>query len=285
MSPVNDDDKETTMFSPTKTRIRPTEIAPDTFVIHNHHGEGVAPVSVALNTMLIRGSEPVVVDTGMAENSEEYFEDLFSLVEPEDVRWIYISHDDVDHTGALNELAMRAPNATVIVNWFMGERMGASLAVPPHRQRWIGDGERFWVGDRELYAVRPPVFDSPTTRGLYDPTTGVYWASASFASPMLVPTNDVHDVDPEFWAGGVATFAQYVSPWLELVDQARFEATVDRIQVLGPTVIAGCHTPPITGERVAQVFDLTRSAPTAEVPPLPDQAVLDEIIAALGVPA
>ena len=90
-----------------KTRYRPTEIAPDTFLIHNHEGEGEAPVSVPLNTVLIRAAEPVVVDTGMKENRDDYFEDLFGLVEPEDIRWVFISHDDVDHTGNLNMLMER----------------------------------------------------------------------------------------------------------------------------------------------------------------------------------
>ena len=95
-------------FSP-KTRFEPTQIAPETFVIHDHHGEGQAPVSVALNTMVIRAAEPVVVDTGMAENREQYLADVFSLVEPEDIRWVFISHDDVDHTGNVNALMERRP--------------------------------------------------------------------------------------------------------------------------------------------------------------------------------
>ena len=56
----------------------PTEIAPETFVIHDHHGEGTAPVVGALNTMVIRAAEPVVVDTGVAENREQYLADVFS---------------------------------------------------------------------------------------------------------------------------------------------------------------------------------------------------------------
>ena len=79
--------------------------------------------------MVIRGAEPVVVDTGMAENREQFLADVFSLVEPEDIRWVFISHDDVDHTGNLNALMEAAPNATLIINWFMTERMGASLEV------------------------------------------------------------------------------------------------------------------------------------------------------------
>ena len=152
--------------------------------------------------MVIRGAEPVVVDTGMAENREQYLADVFSLVEPEDIRWVFISHDDVDHTGNLNALMELAPNATLVVNWFMAERMGASLEVPPTRQRWVGDGERIDVGDRTLLAVRPPIFDSPTTRGLFDPTTGVYWASDSFATPMLQPVTNVAELDQDVLGRG-----------------------------------------------------------------------------------
>ena len=92
-----------------KTRFEPTEIAPDTFLIHDHQGEGTGPVSVALNTMVIRAAEPVVIDTGMKENRDQYLADVFSLVEPEDIRWVFISHDDVDHTGNLNALMELRP--------------------------------------------------------------------------------------------------------------------------------------------------------------------------------
>ena len=266
------------MFTrPNPTRLAPTEIAPDTFLVHDHQGEGTAPVSVALNTMVIRAAEPVVVDTGVEENRSQYLADVFSLVEPEDVRWVFISHDDVDHTGNVNALMDACPNATLVIDWFMTERMAATLQVPPHRWRWIGDGDRIDVGDRELHAVRPPIFDSPTTRGLYDPTTGVYWASDAFATPMIEPTRDVTGLDTEQWSEGMTMFNRYVSPWLELVDERRYLATVDRIAALRPTVIAGCHTPAIPASHVAGALDVARRSPTATVPAQPDQAVLDQI--------
>src|SRR5688500_19911578 len=36
-----------------------------------------------------------------------------------------------DHTGNVNALMDACPNATLVLNWFMTERMGESLAVPP----------------------------------------------------------------------------------------------------------------------------------------------------------
>lgn len=273
------------MALPGKTRLTPTEIAPETFLIHDHQGEGIAPVVVALNSLVIRAAEPVVVDTGMAENREQYLADVFALVEPADVRWVFISHDDVDHTGNVNELMDACTNATLVVNWFMTERMGGSLAVPPTRQRWIDDGGTLDVGDRTLVALRPPIFDSPTTRGLYDPTTGMFWASDGFATPMLTPARDVDELDVDFWTEGMHMFEQYVSPWVTMVDDAKFQTTVDRVAALRPTTMAGCHSPAIRGTRVAQALAATRTTPTAVVPPQPDQAVLEQIQHALTVAA
>ncbi len=267
----------TTSPTPAKTRLQPTEIAPDTFVVHDHIGEGRAPVLVPVNTLVIRAAEPVVVDTGFAANREQYLADLFSIVEPEDIRWVFISHDDVDHTGNVNELMALAPNATLIVNWFLQERMAETLEVSPLRQRWVGDGEHFDAGDRTLYAIRPPVYDSPTTRGLYDPTTGVYWSSDAFASPMLTPVRDSAELEPGFWRDGMAMFNRYVSPWLTLTDDRKFQATVDRVAALSPSRIAGCHTPVIYSHDIAGAIDVTRLSPYADVTPEPDQSVLDEI--------
>lgn len=268
------------------TRIEPTRIGPETFLIHNHQGEGTSPVVVALNSMVIRSRQPVVVDTGVAEHRDQFLADVFSLVDPDDVAWVFISHDDIDHVGNVNELMERCPNATLVINWFMVERMGEALTVPPHRWRWIGDGEGLDVGDRVLRAIRPPIFDSPTTRGLYDPTTGVYWASDTFAAPMVTPISDATDLDHDYWVDGMAMFGQYVSPWLALVDDRRYQATVDRIAVLNPTAVAGCHTPAVTGTRVAHAIETLRRIPTMTVPPQPDQAVLDQIqqsLAGVGV--
>ena len=99
---------------PAAPRHRPVEIAPETFVIQATVGEGVAPQAIHMNSMLIRGEEPVVVDTGCPIHREQYLDDLFGLVDPEAVRWVFISHDDIDHTGNLNALMEMAPNATVI---------------------------------------------------------------------------------------------------------------------------------------------------------------------------
>ena len=125
------------------------------------------------------------------------------------------------------------------------------------------------------------MYDSGTTRGLFDPTTGVYWGSDSFASPMPTPVRHAEELDLGPWLDGIHTFSRYISPWLENVDPAKFQRTVDRIESLQPTVLAGCHAAAVTGDRVAEALAATRTAPWATIPAQPDQSVLEAIQAAL----
>ncbi len=279
--------QQTHQPSPDSQRPRhlPVEIAPETWVIQDTAGDGRPGPVVHMNSMLIRGSQPIVVDTGVADNRDRYFEDLFGLVEPEDLRWVFVSHDDPDHYGNLNELLQRCPNATLIANWFICERMGSLLAVPPTRWRWLGDGESLDLGDRTLSALRPPLYDSPTTRGLFDSRTGVYWGSDCYACPVSGGTEFADDLDPDEWAGGLTVFAKWNSPWAELVDPQRYAAACRRIEDLPLQAIASTHGPTIGASDLARAHELVRSIPTAAAPPQPDQVALDQMLAAVGRPA
>ena len=276
-----------TTFAPLvpTVRVPPVRIAADTWVIHSVQKALGQPLFVQLNSMVIRGSEPMIVDTGTIANRAQWLEDVFSLVDPADVRWIFLSHDDVDHTGNLDETLTACPNATLVCNWAMVERHTNCFEFPHHRCRWVRDGEALDIGDRTLQAWRPPVYDSPTTRGLFDPTTGVYWSSDSFAAPLPGPETPVADLDPEFWSFGLMLFALgAVSPWLSLVDETKYGRDVDRVQSLDIKTIAGCHTPAIEGPFIDRAFDRIRQLPSLDPPQLPDQSVLDQVIAATSSP-
>jgi len=263
-----------------QTRIAPIEIAPDTFVISNHVGEGVAPQVVHMNSMVIRAAEPVVVDCGAPIHREQYLEDLFSLVDPDDVRWVFLSHEDPDHFGNVEAVMAACPNATLVASWFLCERLAAGgLTVPPTRWRWVGHGETLDVGDRTLVALRPPVYDSPVTRGLFDPTTGAYWASDAFASPVPRPMSSVTELDPEEWVGGFMAFQSWNSPWTLMVDETKFLREVSALERLGVRSIATCHGPAIPQSHVARAFELMAQVPAVSDIPQPGQPLLDEIVA------
>jgi len=270
-------------FSPLvpSTHIPPARIAADTWLIRSVQPALGEPLFVYLNSLVILGSEPMIVDTGTVANRVQWLQDVFSLVDPEDVRWIFLSHDDVDHAGNLDQTLSACPNAQLVCNWAMVERHTNCFDFPLPRCRWVMDGETLDIGDRTLLAVRPPIFDSPTTRGLFDPTTGVYWAVDTFATPLPDPQLPVADLDPEFWDFGLAMFALgAVSPWLSMVDETKYGQHVDKVQSLDITTIACCHSPVIEGPFIDRAFARVRELPSLPPLALPDQSVLDQIIAA-----
>jgi hypothetical protein len=64
----------------------PYQIAPDVFVVPFQ--QFAPPVGFfCLNSMVVRGREPMIVDTGAPVNRQAWLDGVFGLVEPEDVRW------------------------------------------------------------------------------------------------------------------------------------------------------------------------------------------------------
>jgi flavorubredoxin len=260
----------------------PLRLAPDTWLIRSMLGEGEGPLAVYVNSVVIAGREPVIVDTGTVVNRSQWLADVSSIVDLEDVRWVFLSHDDHDHVGNLVEVLDAAPNATLVTTWFSTERMAGDVRIPPHRMRWVGDGETFDAGDRTLVAIRPPLYDAPTTRGLFDPTTGVYWAVDTYGIPVPAPADDVADLDPAFWEELFAGFNGLNSPWHAVADPVLFGAQVDRIERLAPTVLATAHGPAITGANVAEAHRKMRRIPGSAPMPVPGQVDLDAMLAAVA---
>lgn len=275
------------VLSEPTSRQEPTEVAPGTFLIHEvQHALG-APLSVFINSLVIAGEEPILVDTGSPRNRRAWLADVCSLVEPSSVRWVFISHEDSDHVGNLNEVMELCPRATLVCSWALTERYTNAFTFPFERCRWLDDGAMFEAGDRKMLLVRPPVYDSPTTRGLFDTKTGVYWASDCFATPVPGGLDadsfplDVGGLDPGFWAESVALFAFHaLAPWVRLVDEARFGDEVKRLSDLPISTITSGHSPPVTARQIDDALAMIRRLPSAPCPGAPDQSVLDLFLAA-----
>lgn len=257
----------------------PYRVAPDTWVIPEIV-QATPDAVVAINSMVIAGAEPVIVDTGNELSRKEWLEAAFSIVDPADVRWVFLSHDDHDHIVNLPAVLELCPRATLVTSWFAVERTSRALELPLDRMRWINSGESFDAGDRTLVALRPPVFDSPVTRGLFDPTTGVYWAVDTFATLLPAHVTDAADVPADMWEAGFLQFNRMVSPWHTLVDPARWNAYVDTVAALGMTTVASGHSAALSGARLDEAFRLLRTLPDLPAADLPVQADLDELLAA-----
>jgi flavorubredoxin len=261
----------------------PTEahvVARDTFLIPTLAVDPTGAGVVSANTLVIRGTEPVIVDTGCSLARDEWLATTFSVVDPADVRWIFISHDDHDHVGNLEVVLDLCPQATLVGNWAMTARLGGDIELPVHRMRWLDQGEAFDAGDRTLHLVRPPLFDSPTTRGLFDPTTGVLWAVDTFGALVQGAVVEAEDADPDLYAGTFDAMNTWNTPWLEWVDADRFAAHVQETASLPMEAVASAHGPILRGGRIADAFARTTALAAQPFLPTPGQAMLDQLLSA-----
>jgi flavorubredoxin len=259
----------------------PLRIADDVFLIRQLEGEGTQPLCIAVNSLVIAGDEPVIVDTGARNNRECWLDDVFSIVAPRDVRWIFISHDDVDHLGNLVPVLERCPNATLVVNWVLVQRMSAETRLPLQRMRWVDDGEHFQAGDRTLVALRPPTFDSPSTRGLFDTKSRVYWATDSFGALVPHHVDSVSDLPLDAFQLGFTGFNRTMAPWVALADQRKFGDAVRSVRMLHAACIASCHGPVIGQPDMETAFALMERMPSAPAMPIPGQAQLEAMLASM----
>ncbi|HVM65947.1 MAG TPA: MBL fold metallo-hydrolase [Acidimicrobiales bacterium] len=255
---------------PSPLRQEPLEVAPETFLIRAVHRNLGGTVTTNMNSLVIRAAEPVIVDTGMVTDRVAWLEDVFSLVEPGRVRWIFLTHDDDDHTGNLSEALQLCRNATVVTSWAGRGRTCLAFDIPLERVRTVDDDGVLDVGDRTLRAIRPPVYDSAYTRGVFDPRTRVYFASDAFCAPMPpTPVDRVDELPPDSWAQGMVMFHHHsLAPWLAMVDERKYRREVEKLATVGAEVIVGSHTPVIAGPSIEQALAHLAALPSTVPPPL-----------------
>ncbi len=248
----------------------PLHLAGDAWLVRSLPGaelpEGSGTVRVHANAMVLTDGEPVLVDTGPPAARDDYWTQVESLLDPADVRWVFLSHDDADHRGGLADVLRRCPDATVVAGQRLVHRLTATVAIPPARCRWVEDGDAFVAGQRSLLALRPPAYDAPTTRGLFDAATGVYWAADCFGTPVPAAIDDVAELDDDVWVESFTRYHLLLSPWITDVDPIRWRQAVGRVASLGATTIASAHGPVIRGPRVGRALDLAFGLAGAPAP-------------------
>jgi flavorubredoxin len=219
---------------------RPRRVNGDIHVVTTYFPAG--PLGfLPVNWYLVEAKEPVLVDTGMPIEREQFLATLSSLIDPVDIKWIFLTHDDNDHAGNLGQVMKLAPNARVVTPFVGFARLADSHELPIERMLLINPGQSFSAGDREFTVMQPPIWDSPATHTLYDPKDEVLFAADSLGAFIPGPAEEVTDVSEAAFSEGFHTFARALSPWVHLVDQGKFDKHLERFRKLEPKTILSSH--------------------------------------------
>jgi flavorubredoxin len=253
------------------------QATPDIEVIPSHFpisGAGFLPV----NAFVIKAKEPVLVDTGMGIESEEFMKALESIIDPQDLRWVWLTHDDADHTGSIQKVLEAAPSARLAANSLAVLRLSTAWPVPMDRVYWLNSGDSINVGDRKLTAVRPPLFDNPTTIGIYDNKSEAFFSADCFGAIIPSPAQNADDLTEEDLAQGMIGWATADSPWALMVEPNKFSQALDRIRQIAPKRILSAHLPPAR-RKTEQLLELLATVPASPPFVAPDQTALEQILA------
>jgi len=237
-------------------------------------GMGFLPV----NAFVIKAREPVLVDTGTGIESEKFMKALKSIIDPQDLRWVWLTHDDADHTGNIQKVLEAAPSARLAANSLAVLRMSTAWPVPMHRVYWLNSGESISVGDRKLTAVRPPLFDNPTTIGIYDNKSEAFFSADFFGAIIPSPVQNADDVTQADLSEGMVSWASADSPWVHMVETGKFSQALEKIRQIAPKMIFSAHLPPARG-KTAQLLELLETLPASTPFVTPNQTALEQILA------
>ena len=243
--------------------------------------------SIAVNAFVLHGSEPVLVDTGTVAGAPEIMAALESVIDPADLRWIWLTHTDFDHIGSLPALLQSNPNIRVITSFLGVGIMGLTAApLPLNRVYLVNPGQTVTVGDRRLTAVKPPVYDNPITTGFIDDRTGVFFSSDCFGALLPAVPEDAADLDTDDLRAGQVLWATIDSPWVHRVDRDIFGLALDQVRAIEPTMVCSSHLPPAPGAMLDLFVESLAMAPAADPFVGPDHAALEAMLAGMaGAPA
>lgn len=218
------------------------QISDEAFVIREGlpvPGLGQLPVM----SMVLRGEEPMLIDTLAGVHRETFLEEAFALVEPEDVKWLFISHEDRDHTGSIMQVLEKCPNCKLITNFLMLGKLGEEFTIDPHRVHLLNDGDQLDIGDRIVTGLRPPLYDSSASMGLWDPKTEIYFAADCFGVVAEECPEYTDQYSDSVFEDAFFFMNRANHIWFEHVREEALAAGAERIKSLGAKMIVSGHGP------------------------------------------
>ncbi len=237
---------------------------------------------VPINAFVIKGAEPILVDTGTGVESAQFMPVLRSVIDPAELRWLWLTHTDFDHIGSLHQLLAENPRLRVITSFLSVGIMSLQAPLPMDRVHLLNPGEKLTVGDRTLTAVRPPTFDNPATTGFYDDKSGVLFSSDCFGALLSNPTHNAADLSEKDLREGQIFWATLDSPWIHKAEMGPMAKELDLIRKMNPRMILSSHLPAASRDMTERLLGALPAARSAQPFAAPNQEALLSMLTAAG---
>lgn len=215
------------------------------------------------NSFLVRGGrQTALIDTVKAHYSTEFLHKLQELG-VERLDWVVINHTEPDHSGSLDVLLDRYPEATVVCTR-PGDNFLRQLFHRDLRTRVVADGEEIDLGGRTLKFFLAPYLHWPDTMFTWLPEENILFSCDAFGAHFCAGEGLFNDEVPDFSGEFAFYFDSIMRPFKEKVREA-----VAKVEDLPIDLICPSHGPLLRREPRASIAAYKRWAappPASERP-------------------
>lgn len=139
------------------------------------------PKGVAYNSYVIIDEKVVVLDTVERSHMDNYLESLEAVLQGRKVDYLIVNHVEPDHTGSIQALLCRYPDATVVGNAKTFPMLRNYYGIE-HNLLEVKEGDTLPIGARTLTFAMAPMLHWPETMVTYLPGDNVLFSADIFGA-------------------------------------------------------------------------------------------------------
>lgn len=119
------------------------------------------------NSYLLQTEKPTIIDTVDISFGREYVENLKTLIDLNEIKYIVINHTEPDHSGALGSLAGRAKNAVIVCTEPAVIELKEMYKLHNREFLVVKDGDKLDIGGKTLEFYETPYLHTEETMVTY----------------------------------------------------------------------------------------------------------------------
>ena len=162
--------------------------------VRNFHGYETGRGST-YNAYLILDEKITLIDATKKTFSDEILSRISSIIDPAKIDYIVCNHLEADHSGSLDAIAQKCPNATIFVSQPNGLKNIAKFCGE-HTYQGVKAGDSINIGKRTLKFVPVPMLHWPDSMVTYCPEEKILFSNDGFGQHLA--TNERFDDEVDY---------------------------------------------------------------------------------------
>lgn len=132
------------------------------------------------NTYLIRNEKKALIDTVKAPYGQHLLQNISALMPLRSIDYVVCNHAEPDHTGALPEIMVAMPNATLVCDQKCKDALSRHFDTPGWKFKVVKTGDTVSLGDRTLHFIETPMVHWPESMFTYVPEEKLLFSMDAF---------------------------------------------------------------------------------------------------------